>query len=129
MPAVTPGPQAQFVRDVVTAIGVDQNGAPVSPTTLFAVGTPVYVVCVVRGVTPGQAHRLSIRWYLQGQQPQMPGASTYATVTQDGPVSFDVIYTATGDGMARLYWDEPVADNSDRPNDQYLAQAVAFTVQ
>jgi hypothetical protein len=84
-PAVTPGPQAPFVPVVVTATGVDRNGAAINPTSHFAVGMPIYVVCRVQGVRPGESHCLTIRWYVQGQQARVPGAYTYATVTHDGP--------------------------------------------
>jgi hypothetical protein len=77
---------------------------------------------------PGR-YRLTIRWYLQGQQPQIDGSYTYATLTQDGPVSFSVTYPTAGSGMARLYWDEPVADNTARPNESFLAHAIVFSVQ
>jgi hypothetical protein len=127
--AVTPGAQAPFVPMVVTARGVDQYGAPVNPSTHFAVRMPVYVVCRVQGVAPGQAHRLTIRWYLQGQLARMPGAYSYATVTQDGFLSFSVTYPAAGAGLAKLYWDEPVGDSNEQPNEHFLAQAIVFTVQ
>jgi hypothetical protein len=127
--AVTPGPQARFVPLVVTATGVDQQGAPVNPSTHFAVGMPVYLVCWVQGVSSGQAHRVTIRWYLQGQLARVPGAYSYATVSQDGPLSFSVTYPSAGAGVAKLYWDEPVGDSNERPNEHYLAQAIAFTVQ
>ena len=128
-PVVTPGPQAHYLRDVVTARGVTQDGAPLGPTAHFLVGMPIYVVCRVEGVLPGQAHRLTVRWYLHGQLVRAPGAYRYATVTQDGPLTFQVTYPAAGEGMVRLYWDEPVSNNSDRPNDHFLAYALAFTVQ
>jgi hypothetical protein len=128
-PNVTPGPQAPFVPVVVTATGVGRSGAPVNPTSHFAVGMPVYVVCRVRGVVPGQSHRLTIRWYVQGQLARVPGAYSYATVTQDGPLYFSVTFTAAGQGLAKLYWDEPVGDSNEQPNDHFLAQAIAFTVE
>jgi hypothetical protein len=128
-PAMTPGPQAHFVPVAVTATGVDRNGAPVNPTAHFAVGVPVYVVCQVRGVQSGQAHRLTIRWYSQGQLVRSPGGYTYATVTHDGPLSFSVTYLSAGQGLVKLYWDEPVGDSNEQPNDHFLAQAIAFTVQ
>ena len=125
--AVTSGPQAPFVPVVVTATGVDRNGAPVNPTAHFAVGTPVYVVCRVRGVLPGQSHRLTIRWYAQGQLAWVPGAYTSATVAHDGPFAFSVTYLSAGAGMVRLYWDEPIGDSNEQPSDHCLAQAIAFT--
>src|SRR5712664_2574499 len=123
-PAMTPGPQAHFVPVAATATGVDRNGAPVNPTAHFAVGVPVYVVCQVRGVLAGQSHRLTIRWYAQGQLVRSPGGYTYATVTHDGPLSFSVKYTSAGQGLVRLYWDEPVGDSNEQPNDHFLAQAI-----
>jgi hypothetical protein len=128
-PAMTPGPQSRFVPTAVTAMGADRNGAPINPTSHFVVDMPIYVVCQVQGVRPGQSHRLTVRWYLQGQQARVPGAYRYATVTHDGSVSFRVTYTSAGTGLVKLYWDEPVADNNDRPNDRFLAQAIAFAVQ
>ena len=127
--AVTPGPQARYLRDVVTARGVTKDNVPIDPTSTFQAGVPIYLVCVVQGVTPGTSHRLTIRWYLQSQQAQIDGSYSYATVTQGGPISFSVTYPTAGSGMARLYWDEPVADNSARTNESFLAQAIGFTVQ
>jgi hypothetical protein len=126
---MTPGPQSLFVPMAVTATGVDRNGAPVNPTSHVPVGRPVYVVCRVRGVLPGQPHRLTIRWYLQGQLLRSPGAYTYATVAQDGSLSFSVTYPVAGAGLVKLYWDEPVGDSNEQPNDRFLAQAIAFMVQ
>jgi hypothetical protein len=127
--AVTPGPQAPFVPVVVTATGVDQNGAAINPTSHFAVGMPIYVVCRVQGVRSGESHRLTVRWYIQGQQARVPGAYTYATVSHDGLLSFSVTYESAGAGLVKLYWDEPVGDSNEQPNDHFLAQATAFTVQ
>jgi hypothetical protein len=90
---------------------------------------PVYLVCLVQGVVPGQPHRLTIRWYLQGQLARMPGAYSYATLTQNGPLAFSVTYPAAGAGMVKLYWDEPVGDSNEQPNDRHLAQTVAFVVR
>jgi F0F1-type ATP synthase membrane subunit c/vacuolar-type H+-ATPase subunit K len=127
--AVTPGPQARYLRNVVTARGVTKDNVPIDPTSTFQADMPIYLVCVVQGVTPGTSHRLTVRWYLQGQQLQVDGSYAYATLTQNGPISFSMTYPILGPGMARLYWDEPIADNSARPNESFLAQAIAFTVQ
>jgi hypothetical protein len=127
--AVTPGPQARYLHDVVTARDVTTDNMPIDPASAFQAGMPIYLVCVVQGVTPGTSRRLTIRWYLQGQQLQVDGSYSYATVMRDGPVSFSMTYPTAGSGMARLYWDEPVADNSARTNESFLAQAIGFTVQ
>jgi hypothetical protein len=127
--AVTPGPQARYVRNVVTARGITAEGEPLDPTSTFQVGMPVYVICTVQGVAPGTSHRLTIRWYLDGQQPRVDGAYRYVTVTHAGPVFFSVTYPTSGAGLAKLYWDEPVADNSNRTDESSLAEAITFTVQ
>jgi hypothetical protein len=74
-------------------------------------------------------HRLTVRWYINGQLARWPGAYTYATVAQDGLLSFSLTYTIAGEGSVKLYWDEPVGDSNEQPGDRYLAQAIAFTVQ
>ncbi|PWT75472.1 MAG: hypothetical protein C5B60_05300 [Chloroflexi bacterium] len=127
--AVTPGPEAAFVPGAVTATGVDRNEAPVNPTGDFAVGIPVFIICRVQGVRPGEVHRLTVRWYINGQLARWPGSYTYATVAQDGPLSFSLTYETAGQGIVKLYWDEPVGDSNEQPNDRYLAQAIAFTVR
>ena len=125
----TSGPQASFVHEVHTAADVNQQGASAHPTVRFSVHQPIYVACVVRGVKEGDAHRLSVRWLLNGALAPVAGAHSSILVTRNGPVAFTLIYPLPGDGMAKLYWDEPVGDNNDAANDAFLAQAVAFTVQ
>jgi hypothetical protein len=127
--AVTPGPQAAFVPVVVTATAVDRNGAPVNPTAEFAVGMPVFVICRVQGIRPGEVHRLTVRWYVNGQLARWAGSYTYATVAQDRLLSFSLTYETAGEGVVKLYWDEPVGDSNEQPSDRYLAQALAFTVR
>lgn len=125
----TPGPKAPFVGQVTTAFGVDPSGAPVHPASRFQVGAPVYVICSVWGVAQGQAHRLTVRWFLNNALAQVSGAYVSTLVTQDGPVSFHLSYPRPGAGMAQLSWDEPVGDNNDAPNDRFLAQTITFTIQ
>lgn len=125
----TPGPQAQFVPQVTTASGVEQSGAPLHPASRFPLGAPVYVICSVQGVAQGQPHRLTVRWFLDRVLAQVSGAHVSTLVTRNGLVSFSLLYPHPGAGMAKLYWDEPVGDNNDAPDDHYLAQAVAFTLQ
>jgi hypothetical protein len=127
--AITPGPQAAFVPVIATATGVNRNGAPIHPTSTFALGTPVYLICRVQGIRPGEVHRLTVRWYINGQLARSPGSYTYATVAQDGPLSFRLIYTTAGEGVVKLYWDEPVGDSNEQPTERYLAQAITFTLQ
>jgi hypothetical protein len=127
--AVTPGPQAPFVPMVVTATGVNRNGAPLHPTTEFAIGMPVYVICRVQGIRPNEVHRLTVRWYVNGQLARWPASYTYATVDKDGLLSFSLPYETAGEGVVKLYWDEPVGDSNEQPSDRYLAQVITFTVR
>jgi hypothetical protein len=128
-PVTTPGPQARYVQQVVTAAGVDPNGGPVRPTTRFHAQVPVYLVGVVQGVGSGESHRLSVRWLVNGALVQEAGAHASMIVTHDSSVSFSLAYPTPGAGMARLYWDEPVGDNNDAANERFLAQAISFTVE
>jgi hypothetical protein len=70
-----------------------------------------------------------VRWYINGQLARWPGSYTYATVAQDGLLSFSLPYETAGEGIVKLFWDEPVGDSNEQPNDRFLAQAVAFTVK
>jgi hypothetical protein len=125
----TPDSRAQYVQQVVTATRVDPNGAPVQLTSRFLAKTPVYVVVTVHGVGQGEAHRLSVRWFLNGTLVAEAGAHASGIVTHDSQVSFSLTYPLPGAGRAELYWDEPVSDNNDTPNERFLAQAITFTVE
>lgn len=127
--ASTLSASAHLVQQLVTATDVDRSGAPMHPTSRFRVDRPIYVVGMVRGVGHGETHRLSVRWFLNDTLAQAPGARSSMTVTHDGPVSFGLVYPAAGSGTARLYWDEPIGDNSDRPNEAFLIATIAFTVR
>jgi hypothetical protein len=61
-----------------------------------------------QGIRPSEVHRLTVRWYLNGQLARPPGGYTYATVSEDGPLSFSVTYASAGEGVVKLVWDEPV---------------------
>jgi hypothetical protein len=128
-PRTTPGPQASFVQEARTTADVNQQGASAHPAVRFSVHQPIYVLCVVRGVKEGDAHRLSVRWLLNGALVPVSGAHSSILVTRNGPVAFTLTYPLPGDGAAKLYWDEPIGDNNDAANDAFLAQVVAFNVQ
>ncbi len=118
-----------MVQQVAPAAAVDQRGAPIHVMTRFPVQTPVYVTFTVRGLAPGEPHRLSVRWYLNDALVPVAGAHTSTLITHDGPGFFSLAYPAPGAAQARLFWDEPICDSSDTPNDDYLAQSVAFAIQ
>lgn len=125
---LTTSDAATHVVWAVVATGVDSPGAPVNPTSEFRTNQQVYLVCMVEGVKAEESHRLSVRWLLNGTLAQVAGAHSSALVTQNGAVSFALAYALPGAGAVKVYWDEPVADNNDVPNDNFLAQVVRFTV-
>jgi hypothetical protein len=88
----------------------------------------VYLVCAVEGVTAGERHRLSVRWLLDGRLVQVSGAHSSSLVMRNGNVSFSMIYPSPGTGSVGVYWDEPVGDNNDFPNDNFLVQTSSFTM-
>jgi hypothetical protein len=107
---------------------VTAQGAPASHVLEFRTGQQVYLVCRVEGVTEGERHRLSVRWLLDGELAQVAGAHSSALVMDNGNVSFSMIYPSPGVGAAGVYWDEPISDNNDFPNDNFLAQTSSFTI-
>jgi hypothetical protein len=123
------GAGKHIVRQVASASAVDQRGAPIQVATRFPAQTPVYVTFIVRGLAPGEPHRLSVRWYLNDTLVPVAGSHTSTLITHDGPGFFSLVYPAPGAAQARLYWDEPIGDSSDTPNDDYLAQSVAFVIE
>ena len=59
---------------------------------------------------------------------QAAGAHSSGLITQDGYASFAMSYPASGAGVAKVYWDEPVSDGNDIPNDNFLARMRSFTL-
>jgi hypothetical protein len=119
------GPQGRFVPSAVAALGFDTTGAPVHQSGTFDLSHLIYVVARVQGVTPGETHTLSIRWYVNGQLADLPNTPYSQTVTSDGYVHF-MIKLAPGAATAKLYWDLPTADATDA--EASLAQTVNFVV-
>jgi hypothetical protein len=118
----------RFVISVVVCAGVTSQGAPANASHEFRIGQLVYLVCGVKGTAEGVSHRLSVRWLLDGNLVEGAGAHSSALVMQSGVVVFSMIYPSSGAGIARVYWDEPVGDNNDIPNDHFLARTADFTV-
>jgi hypothetical protein len=116
-----------FLNPLICA-GVTSQGAPVNASREFRIGQQVYLVCSVTGIAEGVSHRLSVRWLLDRNLVQAAGAHSSALVMQNGNVSFSMIYPSPGAGGARVYWDEPIGDNNDIPNDHFLAHTADFTV-
>jgi hypothetical protein len=129
-PAATPGAAAKFVTSATTARNVDNNFAPVDITSKFVVNSMVYVVLSVRNVPKNSQHTLSVRWFLGGQDVQLPpSALTKKDIVQDSNAYFALQYPQPGLGMVKLYWDKPAGDNGDGATNQYLAQTLYFAVQ
>lgn len=126
---IEPGPQAKYVRHVVTATGVDSGYFPVGATSRFAANSSVYVVMSVRGLPAGTSHTISIRWYLNGVPlDHLASATTSITFTGNQQIYFVLSYPSPGVGMARVYLDAPASDIGDAPNDPALATTVTFLV-
>ncbi|MGZ3673201.1 MAG: hypothetical protein ACXVCO_02735 [Ktedonobacterales bacterium] len=128
-PVATPGAQAKFVLQIVTAGGRSSNGEPTNVKTHFLVGDYVYVLAVVRGLPKG-AHIISVAWYLNGVFVELPaGAQTSQTIDGDKRVVFGLQYPSSGLGAAKIYIDRPASDKSDDPKDPALADTIYFAVE
>jgi hypothetical protein len=119
----------RHVVAVVVCAEVTPQGAPTNPTREFRTGQRVYLVCAIEGITAGERHQLSVRWLLDGRLVPVAGAHSSALVMENGGMSFSIAYPSQGAGAARVYWDEPVGDNNDFPNDTFLAQTSSFTIR
>jgi hypothetical protein len=129
-PVATPGPQHTYVTNVVTAQGVSTDFAPVHETSHFTAGQEVYVVCLVRGITKGQPHTISIHWFYDGTDMELPmiNGKTSDEITSNQVVYFSMTYETAGLGMAKIFFDLPSTDNGDRANDPYLAAQITFAI-
>lgn len=123
----TPTVGSKYVTSAVSAKGVDAHGNPVNPTGIFKIGEPVCVIVTVRNIPAGQ-HRLTLRWFLNGVDVQLP-PSALTTISHDGNYTFCLLYPQAGRGTVRIYWDAPPSSASDAQAEAYLAQVVAFVVQ
>lgn len=133
-PVATLGPQGSHFQNVTTAAGGFDaaSGNPIDPTSHFLTQSSPYVVAIVRGITKGQKHTVSIRWYLRGPDP----ASTPTFILQqdrtidgDTSVSFALNIPQPGVYIAKLYLDLPKGDNPDAPGDKYLGATITFLVE
>jgi hypothetical protein len=113
-PVATPGSGNRYIVSAVTATGVDAQGNPTGVTSHFNAGATVYVVLTVRGVTDGQSHLLSVRWFIQGQDVslQQHTGSLGEPIPGDGTYAFKATFQTTGVGMVRIYWDLPLNTNT-----------------
>jgi hypothetical protein len=129
-PVATPGPQGKYVINVITAQGVSTEFGPVHETSHFTAGQQVDVICLVRGITKGQQHTISIHWFYDGTDMQLPIANgkTSEEITSDQVVYFAMQYPTAGLGMARIFFDLPSTDNGDQANDPYLAGQILFAI-
>jgi hypothetical protein len=130
-PASTPGPATKYTVSVVTARSVDSNFAPIDITSRFPVNSQVHLVIQVRNVTAGEKHTVSVRWFLNGTDLQLPSGPrrTSAEVKDNSSIHFAVVCSTAGIGMAKIYWDRPANDTNDTDTDPSLAQTITFTVE
>ncbi len=130
-PVATPGAQSKFVTNILTAKGVSPTFVPIDVTSHFTVGDTVDVICLVRGVSGSQKHILSVHWFFNGtdmQIPQIQGTTT-EPVTKDAYVYFSLTYPSVGIGMAEIFLDLPSTDPGDQANDPYLAGKISFAIE
>jgi len=129
-PAATPGVAAKYVTSATTARNVDNNFAPVDITSKFTVNNLVYVVLSVRNVPKSTQHTLSVRWFLNTLDVQLPpNALIKKDIVQDSNAYFALQYPQPGLGMVKVYWDRPASDSGDGSTNPYLAQTLYFAVQ
>jgi hypothetical protein len=144
-PTSTPGPDASYVRNPVTALGHDNANNPVHPTTHFVLAqsangtssTSVYLTAQVRGIPKGQQHTVWYRWYLNSEDLGLGRTLCTPSATNCTMVSFNsgdqnlytlCVYPKPGIGMVKIYWDIPSSDSGDASNDAHLAQTVMFGI-
>ena len=128
-PVATPGAKANYIKNVVTATDVDSSNLPKGLTSHFLVNDQVYVVMSVRGIPKGETHIVSIRWFYQGQDLQLPAtAGTSKSVSGDVQLYFSLKYDAPGLGTAKVYLDRPSNDTSEDLSDPSLAAVINFGV-
>ncbi len=129
-PVATVGPGGGHISNVVTATGVDAQLNPTGLTSHFVVNSNVYVVMGARQIPKGESHTISIRWFLQGQDIQLPANNgTSVSVTGDRQVFFSLVYPQPGLGMVKVYFDKPANDKGDDPKDPSLAATIYFAVE
>jgi hypothetical protein len=129
-PVATPGAAAKFVTSATTAHNVDSNFAPVDISSKFTVNSMVYVVLSVRNVPKGTTHTVSVRWFLNNTDVQLPpSALTTKDISVDSNAYFALLYPQQGLGTVKIYWDRPASDTGDSANDQALAQTLYFAIQ
>lgn len=129
-PAAIAGPAAKYVTSATTAHNVDSNYAPVDISSKFTVNSMVYVVVSVRNVAKGTTHKVSVHWYLNNFDVQLPPSALISqTISVDSNIYFALQYPQAGLGTVRIYWDRPASDTGTSATDQYLAQTLYFAVQ
>ena len=99
-------------------------------TSHFTAGQQVDVICLVRGIAKGQKHTISIHWFYDGTDMQLPivNGKTSEEITSDQVVYFSMQYQTAGLGMAKIFFDLPSTDNGDQANDPYLAGQILFAI-
>jgi hypothetical protein len=109
---------------------VSPDFVPVDETSHFTAGQQVDVVCTVGGFPKGQRNTVSIHWFFDGVDMQLPilNGKTSEDVTSTQVVYFAMQYPTAGVGMAKLFYDLPSTDSGDGPDDPYLAGQITFAI-
>ncbi len=128
-PVATPGAQAKYISNMVTARGRSSDGNPTQVTSHFVQGDWVYVVATAHNLPKG-AHVISIDWYINGISTDLTGTGqTSLTINTDKRIVFGLQYPMTGLGMAKLFIDRPPNDKGTDPADPTLADTIYFAVE
>jgi hypothetical protein len=110
---------------------VDSLINPTGVTSHFVKDSTVFLVMGVRGFPKTETHTISVRWFLQGQDLEIPCAfgQTCQKVNGDSQVDFSLGFPQPGLGMAKVYVDKPDSDKGDDPKDPALAATIYFAVE
>jgi hypothetical protein len=129
-PIATAGPQSYYVSTIVTAQGVSENFVPINQTSHFQVDHYVYVICDVHRIPKGQNHTISIHWFYDNQDLDLPSTlgATYQIVASNQVVYFRLYYPYPGLGMAKIFVDLPSGDSGDQASNPYLAGEIYFAI-
>lgn len=132
-PVATKGPAGQYIRAAVTAKNQDRSYNPVDVTSHFTVGSDVYLIVQVRGLTDKKEHRLCAVWYYGSINLGLPeGTQTCTTADSDKNVYFKLErIPQPGEYKVEVYWDRPQNDDrsKDNPNNPSLALTIYFGVE
>ncbi|HEY1388527.1 MAG TPA: hypothetical protein VGF38_08280 [Ktedonobacterales bacterium] len=127
-PVATPGPAARPLSWVVTALHRQGNCSPVYPSSYFHAGDMVWVFVILK--QPARGHTISVRWFMNGDDVTPPSGDRTTLILGDNNPNacFSLQYPSPGKGSVKVYWDRPVNDAGNSPNDASLMATINFAV-